>query len=114
MLPWLLQHGVHPDCRLGADGNTPLMQAACKNELDTMRLLIDAGADVKARNEENETPLGFACAWNQWKAAELLIDCGADVNAIVVDDRGGDEVVARAFSAKLVLGVLRIAVESPK
>ena len=47
-----------------------------------MRLLINAGADVNARNEENETPLGFACAWEQWQAAKLLIDCGADVNAI--------------------------------
>ena len=82
ILPWLLQHGVQPDCRLGVDGNTPLMQAASENQLDTMRLLINAGAAVNARNEQNETPLGFACAWEQWDAAKMLIDCGADVNTI--------------------------------
>lgn len=47
-----------------------------------MELLINAGADVNARNEDNETPLGFACAWTEWRAAELLIAHGADVNAI--------------------------------
>ena len=54
ILPWLLQHGVQPDCRLGADGNTPLMQAASENQLDTMRLLINAGADVNASNEQED------------------------------------------------------------
>ena len=82
MLPQLLRMGVHPDSRLGPNGNTALMQAACNDELYTMQLLIDAGADVNARNEENETPLGFACAWTQWRAAELLIQNGADVNAV--------------------------------
>jgi len=82
ILPWLLQNGVHPDSRLGPDGNTPLMQAACDDQQPIMHLLLDAGAEVGARNEENETPLGFACAWEQWEAAEILIQHGADVNTI--------------------------------
>ena len=86
MLPWLLQHGVHPDSRLGNHGNTPLMQAACENEQKTMQLLLAAGADPNARNEANETPLGFACAWTQWAAAAILIRHGADVNAIETDN----------------------------
>lgn len=82
MLPWLLDHGVHPDCRLGRGDNTALMQAASENDLETMRLLLRYGADPNSRNEANETPLGFACAWKQWAAAGLLLDNGADVNAI--------------------------------
>ena len=86
ILPWLLQNGVHPDSRLNPNGNTPLMQAACNDEHQTMHLLLDAGADPNARNEENEAPLGFACAWEKWDAAAILIQHGADVNAIENDN----------------------------
>ncbi|MFY9254660.1 MAG: ankyrin repeat domain-containing protein [Fuerstiella sp.] len=82
MLPWLLSNGIHPDSRLGPNGNTPLMQAASSDEQAVMHLLIAAGADVNARNEQNEAPLGFACAWTQWPAAKLLIEHGANVNAV--------------------------------
>ncbi len=85
MLPWLLDRGVHPDSRLGKDGNTPLMQAAADGDLPTMRLLLAHGADPNARNEENELPLGFACSWEQWQAAKLLLENGAEVNGIEDD-----------------------------
>src|SRR3954468_10635188 len=43
----------------------------------------------------------------------LGILADADVDAVLVDDRGGDEVVARAAAGQLVLGVLGVAVELP-
>ena len=87
ILAWLLDRGVHPDTRLGKDGNTPLMQAAADGDLQTMRQLVGHGADPNARNKENETPLGFAVAWTQWPAAKLLLDKGANVNAIEDHDK---------------------------
>ena len=87
MLRWLLDRGIHPDSRLGKDGNTPLMQAAADGDLSLMQQLLAYGADANARNEENETPLGFACAWNQWLAAELLLDNGANVNTLEDEDK---------------------------
>ena len=64
-----------------SDG-TPLMSAAAEGELESMRLLLDYGADPNARNENNELPLGYACSYGQWDAAKLLVERGADVNGI--------------------------------
>lgn len=85
LVRWLLDRGVHPDCRLGSVGNTPLMQAAADGDVELLQTLIDYGANSNARNEENEHPLGFACAWTQWSAAELLLNNGAEVNALEDD-----------------------------
>src|ERR671927_265729 len=38
-------------------GATPLMHAAAFGDLETMKLLLDAGADVNARNDSNGTAL---------------------------------------------------------
>lgn len=82
MLPWLLAQGVHPDCKMCPGEGTPLMHAAADGDLESMRLLLDHGADPNARNERNELPLGYACSYEHWEAAELLVERGADVNGI--------------------------------
>jgi ankyrin repeat protein len=82
MLPWLMAQGVHPDCKMSPTDGTPLMHAAVAGDLESMRLLLDHGADPNARNESNELPLGFACSREQWEAARLLVERGADVNGI--------------------------------
>src|SRR5882724_7234760 len=38
----------------------------------------------------------------------------ADVDTVLVDDRSGNEVVARTLAAELVLGILRVAVKLPE
>ncbi len=86
MLKWLLDQGVHPDCKMRPNDGTPLMHAAAEGDLATMRLLLEYGADPNARNERNELPLGFACTYEHWAAAELLVERGADVNGI--EDEG--------------------------
>jgi hypothetical protein len=45
-----------------------------------VKLLVDKGADVNAKDEEEKTPLHHA-AWYQPDMAELLLDNGTDVNA---------------------------------
>lgn len=82
MLRWLLAQGVHPDCKMSPTDGTPLMHAAVEGNLESMRLLLDHGADPNARNESNELPLGYACSYGQWEAARLLVERGADVNGI--------------------------------
>lgn len=60
-------------------GNTPLMYAAAVGSEAMMRRLIDAGADVKARNGVDATALHW-CG-NNLGRIQMLVEKGADVNA---------------------------------
>jgi uncharacterized protein len=84
MLPWLLAQGVHPDCKMSPTEGTPLLHAAAEGDLESMRVLLDHGADPNARNGRNESPLGYACSYGHWEAAKLLVERGADVNGIEI------------------------------
>lgn len=86
MLAWLLEQGVSPDCRMGAGGNTPLMGAAAKGNLSTMKLLLKFGANPAALNFDSENALGYAVTWKQPQSIELLVAAGADINNM--DDSG--------------------------
>jgi ankyrin repeat protein len=59
--------------------STPLMFAAAYGSIDAMKLLLDAGAGVNAKNAFAVTPLLW-CAGDFAKVS-LLVDKGADVNA---------------------------------
>src|SRR5262245_39121835 len=61
-------------------GATPLMHAAAFGNLETLKALIDAGADVNARNTFDATALLWAA--RDPEKARLLVEHGADVNAI--------------------------------
>jgi ankyrin repeat protein len=58
---------------------TPLMYAAAFGSLDAMKILVDAGADVNAKNALAVSPLLW-CAGDLEKVG-LLVSKGADVNA---------------------------------
>ena len=66
------------------DGSTPLHCAVWKGHLAAVELLLAAGADVNAHNENDHwgtTPLHAAAHANQAAIARLLIDRGAEINA---------------------------------
>jgi ankyrin repeat protein len=56
----------------------PLHYAAIYGSADAMRILLEAGADPNARNQQEATPLIYA-AWN-FPKTQLLVDKGAQVN----------------------------------
>lgn len=60
-------------------GTTALMYAAFTGSLESMQLLIDAGADVNAKNAFDATALMW-CA-TDFAKVKLLVSKGADVNA---------------------------------
>jgi ankyrin repeat protein len=61
-------------------GLTPLVFAAREGDLESARLLLDAGADVNQTTFFGWTPLLTAVNNRNYRLAELLIDRDADVN----------------------------------
>jgi ankyrin repeat protein len=65
--------------RKGPNGSTPLMYAALYGDAASMRLLLDKGADVNAKNDANATALMWAV--EDLAKVRMLVEHGADVNA---------------------------------
>jgi len=62
LVAWLLIVGANPNARSTIGGHgTPLHSAAWEGNLELVKLLVTAGADVSARDEEHDgTPADFA------------------------------------------------------
>ncbi len=55
--------------------------AVISGDVETVRALLDAGADVEARTEDGHTALMLAAAGSHEGIVRALLDAGADVNA---------------------------------
>jgi hypothetical protein len=68
---------------------TPLHLACCTRDLESVRVLLDHGANVNARDNHDQTPLHQVLTHLLFKhnpkdrfgVAQLLVERGADVNA---------------------------------
>jgi len=59
-------------------GGMPLHWAAVNGKLEVVRMLIEAGANVNARDNGGETPLANACRRQDQETIELLLEHGAE------------------------------------
>jgi ankyrin repeat protein len=59
-------------------GTTLLIQAAATGSADAVKVLLDAGADARAKNQLDETALMLGA--NDLRKVAMLLDKGADVN----------------------------------
>ena len=66
---------------------TPLGSAIAAQQNDIARTLIEYGADVNAKAENDLTPLHTAAARGNLEMATLLLDQGADLNATTKDGK---------------------------
>ncbi|MBM3737643.1 MAG: hypothetical protein FJW39_17830 [Acidobacteria bacterium] len=65
----------------GGGKATPLIEASRIGDVETIRLLLAAGAAVKATDSHGGTALGEAAFYGRVDVVRMLIDRGADVNA---------------------------------
>ncbi len=72
----LIAHQADVNKKNPQDGSTVLMVAASEGYIDVVELLIDAGADVTARDNNGQTALDLAMQGDHSEVAELLKERG--------------------------------------
>ena len=77
VLGLLLASGADPNIAM-ANGRTPLMAASRRGGVEAMHLLIDAKAEVDAKNGRGETALTLAAGKGNPAAVRFLLERGAD------------------------------------
>lgn len=83
---WLIEQGA--DVNAAAENPqrvAPVHAAAAVRDRETLRLLLERGADANAKQQMDYTPLHGAASRGDVEMAELLLAHGADANA-----RAGD------------------------
>jgi ankyrin repeat protein len=94
------------------DRSTALHWAAWKGHSEMIRLLVGAGADLEAHNENSHwgtTPLHAAAHGNRKDAAKTLIDLGANVDAVKLGGQGTPLQETEVHNATAVAKILREA-----
>lgn len=86
MVEDLINAGANADA-ISGEGASALMQAAYNGHVSTVKVLLDAGADVNKvihlPNKQATNALQVAVQNGHTQTVQVLIDAGADVNSIV-------------------------------
>lgn len=84
----MIEEGTVEDNDPHVDGVTGAHVAAQGGHLESVKILIDAGADVTILDDEERSPLLLAVKGNYGDVASALVKGGADPNTPYVDDEG--------------------------
>ena len=82
--------------------NTPLIAAVRAGEVNTVKELIDGGADVNEAGEQGWTPLNWAAGKGDVGMVTLLVEKGADVFKVGRDQRTPQMIALAAGRADVV------------
>jgi len=91
----LVAHGLPIDV-VDTEGNTPLMLAAYRGQLDTVKALLARGADVDLCNARGQSPLAGAIFKGEDEIAKALLAAGADPDAGTPSARATAELFGRS------------------
>jgi len=84
----LLARGAQVDSKDEKHAQTALMWAAAEGHAPVVQMLIEVGADLKARLASGMTPLLFAVREGRSDVVRVLLKAGADVNETVPVEGG--------------------------
>jgi ankyrin repeat protein/mRNA-degrading endonuclease RelE of RelBE toxin-antitoxin system len=78
----LLKDGADPNSMYAVNemGSTPLHIATSHDSLEMVKLLVEHGADMEARDHQGNTPFFFACVPKENSIMEYMLDQGANIN----------------------------------
>ncbi|KAL5570430.1 hypothetical protein UlMin_027005, partial [Ulmus minor] len=96
----LLAAGADPTAQDGQHGRTALHTAAMANDVELVKIILEAGVDVNIRNEHNTIPLHVALARGAKSCVGLLLSSGANYN--LQDDEGDNAFHIAADAAKMI------------
>jgi hypothetical protein len=85
-----IESGTNIDQKEPLAGGTPLIVASVLGHTEVARELIEAGADIEAKNNEQTTPLYNAAFFCHPETVELLLKHGANVNTT---DKNGTSLI---------------------
>ena len=106
MAQYLLNSGADPEATDAKYGSTALHTASFNGHLEVATVLLDAGANVDARNKNELTPLHYAASNGHVALARLFLERGADPYA---RSREGRTPLEKAEGRPEMLAVLRDA-----
>lgn len=103
VVKYLLKNGTSVD---GVAGQVPLLIAAQKGAIETVKLLVAHGANVNVANAEGKTALMFSVTSGQLPLVQYLLDSGANIDATDVNGLTALR-MAKANFAEDIVALLR-------
>jgi uncharacterized protein len=82
----LLRHGAVVDGGRAPGGATPLIVAALNRQAEAIRILLAAGVNPRARDDEGDTPLSLCVRSGDLMTADLLRLCGVGAEPVAAPD----------------------------
>jgi cytohesin len=76
-----LENGANPNAKNNNNGSTPLHIAAYKGHVEIVKILLDRGADLNAKDNTGHAPLHWAAIEGHVDVVRVLLDRGANPNA---------------------------------
>ncbi len=78
----LIADGVDVNATVEKESKTALMAAAEMGHLESLRLLLQAGAQVNTKSDRDETALSLAARNAQFEVVKTLLEVGAKENEV--------------------------------
>lgn len=90
-----------------AQKKEPLFRATQDGDVNTVRAILDGGADVNSKDQTSRTPLMYAAVKNHKEVVQVLLARGADVHARNNQAETALTLAAREGHPEIVQALLR-------